>query len=115
MVVSHLRGSADPRSGACHFILGNFFEDDFLSETHADGSSSPKNFDIIYDYTFLCALPPPLRPKWAARMSQLLAPQGTLICTQYPLGKDPRLGGPPFGRCCVSHPQTADKVLWDCS
>lgn len=85
--------------GESNFILADFFADDFLAETHPGvPRSSPRTFDIIYDYTFLCALPPPLRPKWAARMSQLLAPKGTLICTEYPLGKDPRLGGPPHGK-----------------
>lgn len=49
------------------------------------------------DYTFLCALPPSLRPQWAARMSQLLSPTGRLICVEFPLGKDPKLGGPPHG------------------
>lgn len=41
------------RGESC-FILANFFEDDFLEETHAGSASSPRTFDIIYDYTFLC-------------------------------------------------------------
>lgn len=84
--------------GEVRFITGDFFSDNFLSETHgASGTDRRRDFDLIYDYTFLCALPPELRPKWAARMSKLLAPTGRLICIEYPLGKDPKTGGPPHG------------------
>ena len=81
--------------GEATFLLEDFFKDDFLSQTHT-ASSEPK-FDLIYDYTFLCALKPELRPVWAARMSSLLSPNGLLICLEYPLGKKPKAGGPPFG------------------
>ena len=30
-------------------------------------------------------------------MSELLSPSGRLICMEYPLGKSPKLGGPPHG------------------
>lgn len=30
-------------------------------------------------------------------MSALLSPSGRLICMEYPLGKDPKTGGPPHG------------------
>ncbi|PIB02839.1 putative thiol methyltransferase 2 [Cercospora beticola] len=73
------------------FVENDFFKDDFL-ETTGGG-----NFDLIFDYTFLCALPPPLRPSWAKRMSALLAPGGHLICLEWPLHKPPREGGPPHG------------------
>ncbi|GJP59194.1 hypothetical protein CLOP_g9430 [Closterium sp. NIES-67] len=33
-------------------------------------------FDAIFDYTFFCALPPSLRPKWAAKTAELLAADG---------------------------------------
>ncbi|KAF2215926.1 hypothetical protein CERZMDRAFT_94314 [Cercospora zeae-maydis SCOH1-5] len=73
------------------FVLGDFFQDDFLEAT---GGGS---FDLIFDYTFLCALPPPLRPSWARRMSELLAPAGLLICLEWPLHKPASEGGPPHG------------------
>ena len=81
--------------GDVKFIVADFFKDDFLFQTHS--TNSDRTFDLIYDYTFLCALPPSLRPRWAARMSQLLSPDGRLICLEYPLGKDPKRGGPPHG------------------
>ena len=77
--------------GKAEFILGDFFKDDLLKLT--DG----KGFDVIYDYTFLCALPASMRPSWAKRMTQLLAPDGNLVCLEFPLGKEPRTGGPPHG------------------
>ncbi|WPH01461.1 Hypothetical protein R9X50_00430700 [Acrodontium crateriforme] len=77
--------------GSAEFLVADFFKDDFLAKTGGT------NFDVIYDYTFLCALPPLMRPKWAKRMSELLSPSGQLICLEFPLGKSPSLGGPPHG------------------
>ncbi|KAK5168209.1 uncharacterized protein LTR77_006778 [Saxophila tyrrhenica] len=89
--VQHVQaGRGEPK-----FIEADFFKDDFLSEIGVSKSDGP--FDLIYDYTFLCALPPSMRPRWAARMSELLSPTGTLVCMEFPLGKDPNLGGPPHG------------------
>ncbi|KAL7419971.1 hypothetical protein Q5752_004934 [Cryptotrichosporon argae] len=69
------RGSAD-------VLIADFFE--------YDGGP----FDVLYDLTFLCALPPPLRPRWAAQLARLAAPDATLITLQFPLDGPP--GGPPF-------------------
>jgi hypothetical protein len=84
--------------------LANFFE----LERPIDG------YSLIYDYTsvsrtlplpisiltpcnrFLCALPPSLRQDWAANMSRLSAPNGTLITLQFPLDGPERPGGPPY-------------------
>lgn len=77
--------------GKVDLIVGDFFKDDFLADTQGG------NFDIIFDYTFLCALPRELRPAWARRMSDLLAPSGRLICLEWPLHKPPKNGGPPHG------------------
>lgn len=40
-----------------------------------------------------------MRPKWALRQTQLLAPSpaGNLICLEFPRQKDPSVAGPPFG------------------
>lgn len=47
---------------------------------------------------FFCALHRWLRPRWAARHCQLLAPAptGSLICLEWPRLKDPKLPGPPY-------------------
>ncbi|KAL9088020.1 MAG: hypothetical protein Q9165_006361 [Trypethelium subeluteriae] len=97
--------------GQLHWICGDFFKDDWCRD--ADGKTL--SFDLIYDYTvrihlqitnwlaaltaaqFLCALSPSLRPNWAFRMSQLLAPPpAVLICLEFPTYKEPSSGGPPF-------------------
>lgn len=77
--------------GSRHFIVVDFFKDDLSSHTTGTG------FDVIYDYTFLCAIPPELRPQWLKRMSELLAPDGSLICLESPLTKPPKAAGPPYG------------------
>lgn len=49
-------------------LLGDFFKHDFGTQ----------RFDVIYERTFLCALPPDLWPDYANRMTQLLRPTGRL-------------------------------------
>lgn len=52
---------------------------------------------VLTDSQFFCAIPPSSRPQWAARMQQLLAhPSGRLVCLEFPTGKHPSTGGPPY-------------------
>jgi hypothetical protein len=68
---------------------------------------------------FFCALEPSLRPKWALRHTQLLAPAptGNLICLEFPRHKDPQAAGPPYGSSSeayvahLSHP--GEQVPYD--
>ncbi|KAF2260913.1 S-adenosyl-L-methionine-dependent methyltransferase [Lojkania enalia] len=78
--------------GSTKAILGDFFKDDWAEAAGGIG----EGFDLIYDITFQCALPPSLRSAWALRMTQLLAPDGLLICLEFPTFKPPASGGPPF-------------------
>jgi len=50
-------------------ILGNFFTHDF----------GQRRFDLIYERTFLCSLPPARWPDYVNRMEDLVAPRGRLI------------------------------------
>jgi SAM-dependent methyltransferase len=54
---------------ASHVVQGDFFTHDFGS----------RHFDVIYERTFLCALPPNLWPTYVKRMRQLLRPRGKLV------------------------------------
>jgi hypothetical protein len=78
--------------GSRKFVLGDFYANDFLEDTN-------QKFDLIYDYTFFCAMRPSMRPAWAKRMSELLAdsPTANLICLEFPTDKPAAAGGPPFG------------------
>ncbi|KAG8158513.1 hypothetical protein KVR01_011635 [Diaporthe batatas] len=79
-----------PSPGHVRWVSGDFFSDDWLADAGVE------KFDLIFDYTFFCAIPPSSRPKWAARMQQLLArPNGRLVCLEFPTGKHPSTGGPP--------------------
>ncbi len=42
-------------------------------------------FEAIWDYTFLCALPLASRPVWAEHMTQLLAADGELLTLIFPI------------------------------
>ncbi|KFG88151.1 putative thiol methyltransferase 1 [Metarhizium anisopliae] len=91
-------GRYEPQQGVekgdIKWISGDFFSEGVLDGFGTDGSGK---FDLIYDYTFLCALPPEARPKWAKRMSQLLRPSGRLVCLEFPSGKPLSERGPPWG------------------
>ena len=64
--------------------LGDFFQFDI-------GGAA---FDVIYERAFLCSLPRNLRPRYAARVSELLHPGGLLIGFFF-FGTN--VSGPPFG------------------
>jgi SAM-dependent methyltransferase len=51
-------------------------------------------FDLVYERTFLCALPRRLWPQWAERISELVRPGGRLAGFFF-IDDNPR--GPPFG------------------
>lgn len=89
---NHLLESAT--RGTATFLVGNFFEQKWEAHLAPEGE---QKFDFVYDYTFLCALSPDMRRDWARRMSELLAPNGVLVCLEFPLYKDPKLPGPPWG------------------
>lgn len=55
-------------------------------------------FDLAWDYTFFCAIPPALRPDWANQLAACLRPGAELWTLMFPLvaepPEDPR--GPPY-------------------
>lgn len=65
-------------------ILGDFFAHDF---------GAGGGFDVIYERTFLCALPPKLQGAYRSRMLALLKP-GALLVGLFYLGEES--GGPPY-------------------
>ena len=81
-VATKRRDEAGVSAARCEFVEGDFF-------THDLGV-----FTCIWDYTFLCALPPDLRQRWAARMRELLAPDGLLVTLIFPVSD--HAGGPPY-------------------
>lgn len=73
--------------GKYEMVQGDFFRED----------SGLGQFDLIYDYTFFCAIPVELRVKWAARMKELVRVGGVFVTVLYPMGKAREEGGPPHG------------------
>lgn len=68
------------------FVCADFFE--FVPE---------KKFNLIFDYTFFCALDPSMRQQWANKMKELLHEEGELITLMFPVDNTlPRDQGPPF-------------------
>jgi SAM-dependent methyltransferase len=67
--------------------------DDFFT---VDAGAIGAPFDLIFDYTFLCAIDVAERPRWAKRMDALLAPHGRLVTLIFPMVDEPmNPGGPP--------------------
>ncbi|KAJ9626298.1 hypothetical protein H2203_003930 [Taxawa tesnikishii (nom. ined.)] len=79
-----------PAAGSIAFVRGDFFKRDW--EVHLPSSGG---FDLVYDYTFLCALAPEMREAWADRMAELVKPGGFLVCLQFPMWKEHGQPGPP--------------------
>ncbi|PQE19474.1 thiol methyltransferase protein [Rutstroemia sp. NJR-2017a WRK4] len=77
--------------GKITWLSGDFFKDEFLKEVEGENK-----FDLFYDYTFGCALPPVLRPAWSKRYNELLSPEGRLVCLEFPTTRPPSTGGPPW-------------------
>ncbi|ORZ03391.1 S-adenosyl-L-methionine-dependent methyltransferase [Syncephalastrum racemosum] len=67
----------------------DFVADDFYKFTFPQGG-----YDLVYDYTFLCAMHPDMRPQWSARMAEIVKPGGTLVALMFPIVE--KKGGPPF-------------------
>jgi SAM-dependent methyltransferase len=80
-----VRADAALRSEQAQIAIGDFFE-----------WEPDQPFDLIWDYTFLCAIEPEMREAWAKKMSELLAPEGQLVTLIFPV--DPSRGdeGPPY-------------------
>ncbi|KAG9141290.1 hypothetical protein Leryth_001750 [Lithospermum erythrorhizon] len=51
-------------------------------------------FDLIFDYTFFCAIDPDMRALWASRIQELLKPDGELITLIFPISYHE--DGPPY-------------------
>ncbi|KAK5107691.1 hypothetical protein LTR62_000885 [Meristemomyces frigidus] len=90
--------SIGPRT--INFLQGDFFAHEWQASLPFEATK----FDLVYDYTFLCALLPESRKDWATRMAELVKPGGYLICLEFPLWKDNRSPGPPWGMT---------GVIWD--
>ncbi|GFZ44600.1 hypothetical protein JCM24511_02324 [Saitozyma sp. JCM 24511] len=70
---------------------------------------APKEpFDLIYDFTFLCALSPSLRHHWASTITRLSrpSPNTTLITLMFPL--DDVASGPPWSLSMEAYHELLD-------
>lgn len=78
---SHLKENA-PDFPTENMLIGDFFQLDI-------------EVDLVLEQTFFCALNPKLRPKYAEKMSEILAENGLLVGLFFGI-KFPK-AGPPFG------------------
>lgn len=82
-----LREQMNIAPSAAQIAIGDFFEH----------QSPGQGYDVIWDYTFCCAIQPDERPKWAQKMEELLAPDGELVTLIFPIHPIRENNeGPPF-------------------
>ncbi len=80
-----LRDAEGVPESQAEMVVANFFE-----------WQPDEPFDVIWDYTFLCAIEPEMRTRWVERVDELLAPDGELVTLIFPVvDKDPD-DGPPY-------------------
>ncbi|WOL04461.1 putative thiol methyltransferase 2 isoform X1 [Canna indica] len=89
--------SSLPNANQFTFVAGNFFT-----------WQPTEKFDLIFDYTFFCAIDPCLRPAWAEKIKDLLKPEGELI-TLIMLVSDQE-GGPPFNTTVADYEEVLTPV-----
>ncbi|XP_058009817.1 probable thiol methyltransferase 2 isoform X2 [Hevea brasiliensis] len=75
--------SSFPNANCFKFLRADFFS-----------WHPPELFDLIFDYTFFCAIEPEMRSQWAVQIRDLLKPDGELITLIFPI--DDHIGGPPY-------------------
>lgn len=69
-----LRDAAGVPADRARLVVGDFFE-----------WSPPTPVDLVWDYTFLCALEPSRRGDWLRRTRELLSPTGELVLLLFPV------------------------------
>ena len=96
LVAADPEAAALARAGALRFTQGDFF---------LRPATRPR-FGVVFDYTFLSALPPgEAHARWAEACARLLAPGGEVVCIIFPV--DDFAGGPPF----AMRPESARELL----
>jgi phytoene dehydrogenase-like protein len=51
---------------------------------------------LVWDYTFFCALDPEVRPRWGERIDALLGDEGELVTLMFPTASFGSPSGPPY-------------------
>lgn len=67
------------------FREGNFFQ-----------FEPDEPFDLVVDYTFLCAIEPDRRVEWARKMAEVIVEGGELLTVIFPVVDKPADEGPPY-------------------
>ena len=80
---------AEPVARALSPFGGEFVLGDSLA---VDG-----HYDLWFDHTFFCAIPPHRRNEYGAAAASGVTPGGLVISIVFPVGRPASEGGPPFG------------------
>ncbi|KAG6466330.1 probable thiol methyltransferase 2 [Zingiber officinale] len=95
------RCSSLPNANQFTFVEADFF------------TWQPKEkFDLIFDYTFFCAIDPSLRSAWAERIRELLKPDGELITLIYLISDQKE--GPPYNNTVDDYEKVLNPVGFSC-
>ncbi len=67
---------------------GTFLHDDALTV-------DDREFDLVFDHTFFCAVDPSARPGFGSMVGRVLRLGGSLVSIVFPVGREPGDCGPP--------------------
>lgn len=90
---------------SCSLPNGNHF--DFLAADFFTWQPT-ELFDLVFDYTFFCAIDPGLRLSWAKKMADIIKPDGELITLIY-LVNDQE-SGPPYNNSVADYEKVLNPV-----
>ncbi len=80
--IENLRAMLDKENLKAELVLGDFFE-----------WAPDEKFDVIFEQTSLCALPPELWEQYETQQYKWLKPQGKILAAFMQTGRE---GGPPY-------------------
>ena len=98
LAIAKCREKQQP-SQTVSFEVADFFE--------YQSTRGISKFDLVFDYTFLCALHPDMRDKWSRKMASLVKKDGVLVALMFPL--DEFDGGPPFALSVATYHELLDE------
>lgn len=83
ITISSQLSSSSPNAKYLTFLKADFF-----------AWHPTEMFDLIFDYTFFCAIEPSMRSAWGRKIRDILKSDGELITLMFPFGD--HVGGPPY-------------------
>lgn len=84
----------------------------FGKAVETDQGENGIQFDLLFDYTFFCALPLALREAWGRTTAELLHDDGRLLTFMFPVVDAPKDQGPPYPVTLDDYRRVLEPLGW---